>query len=250
MSSLAPTEALALAGLVIVASYTVFGLTGFGSSITGVPFLAQLYPVRVVVPTMLAFDLCAGLLLATRQRAHLERREMVSLLPFIVVGMLVGGTLLVHAPERWLMMGLGAFVLLYSASQLVAPASSRVASPRWAAPAGLVGGALSALYGTGGPLYTMYLARRIVEPMRLRATLAVLIFLSALMRLVLFTSSGLLQQHEVWHLVLALAPCAAIGYVIGTRLHGRVSVTAARRCVWAVIVLGGFGMLVRGAALP
>jgi uncharacterized membrane protein YfcA len=250
VTGLAPIEALAIAGVVVVAAYTVFGLTGFGSSITGLPFLAQVYPVRVVVPTMLVFDLCASLLLATRQRSNVERGELVSLLPFVVIGMLVGGTLLSQAPERWLMLGLGAFVLLFASGQLRTAEARSAVSTRWAGPAGVAGGALSALYGTGGPLYTLYLARRIAEPMRLRATLAVLIFASALMRLVVFTGSGLLLQPAVGQLALALLPCAALGYLIGTRLHGRVGVAAARRAVWAVIVLGGLGMLVRGALAP
>ena len=63
---------------------------------------------------MLVFDLCAGLLLGLRNRRDVDRGELLRLVPFVAVGMMLGVTALVRAPERWLLGVLGAFVFGYA----------------------------------------------------------------------------------------------------------------------------------------
>ena len=246
MIAFSPGESLLIAGVIVTLAYTVFGLTGFGASIVGLPFLAQLYPLRVLVPSMLTFDLCAALLLGLKNRAHVERREIVRLIPFILVGMAVGVTVLSHAPERWLMLVLGSFILAYAAWSLFARGATRHVSTAWSAPAGVVGGAFTALYGTGGPVYTIYLVRRLADKASLRATIGVVVLFTALTRLVLFAATGLLLQAPVLELTLSLLPGALLGYALGSRLHGAISGAAAARTVWTLLIVGAVGMLWRG----
>ena len=123
-------------------------------------------------------------------------------------------------------------------------------SSRWAVPAGLVGGAFTALYGTGGPIYTIYLARRLPDKAQLRATIGVLIFCTALIRLVLFTGSGFYTQAGLLPLAFALLPCALVGYLLGCHLHARMSSQRAVQAVWALLIFGGTGLLLRAVAMP
>ena len=121
--------AAALAGL----AYTVFGLTGFGAAIVGVPLLAHFFPIRFAVPMMLVFDLLRRP--SSRPQEPARRRsqaELLRLAPFVALGMLLGITALVRAPERWLIAVLGVFVFAYAAWSLVNRAAPRPIS----APAG------------------------------------------------------------------------------------------------------------------
>ena len=77
-----PFASIAAAGAIITFAYTVFGITGFGATIVGVPLLAQFLPIRFVVPMMLVFDLSAGLLLGLRNRGDVDRGELLRLAPF------------------------------------------------------------------------------------------------------------------------------------------------------------------------
>src|SRR5664279_894147 len=154
-----PLATIAAAAVVVTLAYTVFGLTGFGAAIVGVPLLAHFFPIRFAVPMMLVFDLCAGLLLGLRNRRDVDRRELLRLAPFVAIGMVLGVTALVHAPERWLLGVLGAFVFSYAAWSLLNRAALLPISARWVVPAGMAGGVFTALYGSGGPIYTVYLAR-------------------------------------------------------------------------------------------
>lgn len=241
-----PWPTLLSAALIVLLAYTVFGLTGFGAAIVGIPLLAHFFPLRFAVPMMLVFDLFAALLLGLKNRRYLDRGEVLRLLPFLLVGMAVGVSLLARAGERWLLLLLGAFVLGYGGWSLLRKTQPLPVSARWAIPAGLVGGAFTALYGTGGPIYTLYLARRLRDPAVLRATIGILIFGTALIRLALFTGSGFYAQPGLLALALALLPCAVAGYFIGSRLHARMPAQRAAQVLWLLLVAGGASLLWRG----
>lgn len=245
-----PLTTLLAAAAIVTLGYVVYGLTGFGSSIVAVPLLALFFPLRFAVPMMLVFDLLTGLLLGLRHRHQVSRHELLQLLPIVAVGMVAGVVLLVRVPERWLLMGLGAFVVTYAAWSLLSRVVPRPVSSRWALPAGLIGGAFTALYGTGGPVYTIYLARRLSDKAQLRATIGVLIFSTALIRLVLFTGSGFYAQTGLLPLAFSLLPCAVIGYLLGTWLHVRMSTPRAVQAVWALLIFGGTSLLLRALAMP
>jgi uncharacterized protein len=241
--------ALGCAAAFVTLGYVVFGLTGFGASIVAIPLLVQFFPLRFVVPLMLVFDLFAGSLLGLRNRRHLSRPELLRLLPCLAIGMVGGLTLLIHVPERWLLLALGGFVGAYAVWSLLNRAPVRPASAGWAWPAGLIGGAFTALYGTGGPVYTMYLARRLPDKDTLRATIGVLIFCTAFFRLVLFAATGLYAQQSLLKLALGLMPFALGGYLIGSELHSRLPSRLAIRAVWFLLLASGIGLLVRAAGM-
>ncbi|MEO6624217.1 MAG: sulfite exporter TauE/SafE family protein [Burkholderiaceae bacterium] len=237
------------AALIVTFAYTVYGLTGFGATIVAVPWLAHFFPLRFAVPMMLVFDLFAGLLLGLKNRKHLDRKELLRLLPFLLLGMAAGVTLLVQASERWLLMLLGAFVLGYAAWSLLRKVSPAPISAVWAIPAGVIGGAFTALYGTGGPVYMIYLARRLPDKTVLRATIGVLIFGTALIRLALFTGSGFYTQRGLLPLALALLPCALIGYLAGSKLHAHLPTPRVIQAVWLLLIAGGASLLWRGLTM-
>ena len=244
-----PLSTVAAAALAVTLAYTVFGLTGFGAAIVGVPLLAHVVPIRFAVPMMLVFDLCAGLLLGLRNRRDVDRAELLRLAPFVALGMILGVTALVRAPERWLLGVLGAFVFAYAAWSLLNRAAARQISARWAVPAGITGGVFTALYGSGGPIYTVYLARRLGDANRLRASIAVLIFCTAWARLALFSGTGLLFQPSLLRLAVVLLPCAVAGYFIGSHLHRRLAPERARRAIWLLLLASGASLLWRAVSI-
>jgi uncharacterized membrane protein YfcA len=240
-----PIGTLVQAALVVTASYVVYGLSGFGAAIFGVPLLVHLFPLRFVVPMMLVFDLCAGLLLGLHNRQRVDWRELRRLAPFVVVGMVLGVTALVQLPERWLLLLLGSFVSSYAAWSLFSRTVPSEISTRWAVPAGAVGGVFTALYGTGGPIYTLYLARRLSDKTALRASIGVMIFFTAWARLALFASAGLLFQPGLLALAVCLLPCVALGYAMGSRLHRALPPWQTTRVLWMLLMAGGVNLVWR-----
>lgn len=241
-----PGASLGIAALIIVWAYIVYGLTGFGSSITALPLLVQFIPLREAVPLILVFDLFVGVLMGLNNRRVIDRGEVKRLLPFMLAGMVLGVTLLVSVPERALLILLGVFVLAYSAWSLVLRPEVKPLSSRWAGAFGTFGGVFTALFGTGGPIYTIYLARRLPDKTVLRATISGLLFLSALARLVLFTGAGLYAQPQVLPLAAVLLPCALLGLYLGNHLHHRLPQQRVVQLVWVILIVGGAGLMWRG----
>ncbi len=244
-----PWITLLSATLIVTVAYTVYGLTGFGATIIAIPLLAHFFPLRFAVPMMLVFDLFAGLLLGLKNRKYLDRQELLRLLPFLLLGMGAGVTLLVQASERWLLLLLGTFVLSYASWSLLSKVAPAPVSAHWAIPAGVIGGAFTGLYGTGGPVYMIYLARRLPDKTVMRATIGVLIFGTALIRLALFTGSDFYTQRNLLPLAFALLPCALIGYLAGSHLHARMPAHRVMRAVWLLLIAGGASLFWRGLTI-
>ncbi|WP_020655928.1 sulfite exporter TauE/SafE family protein [Massilia niastensis] len=238
-------DTIALLALIILLAYTVFGLTGFGSAITAMPLLVLLIPLRMAVPLMLVFDLAAGLLLGLKNRRVVDRKELLRLVPFMLVGMSIGLFALVKAPERLLLLTLGIFILAYCAWSLLLRPEVRQISSRWSMPLGITGGVFTALFGTGGPIYTIYLARRLDDKLVLRATISSLIFISGLSRLAMFSSAGLYGQESLPMLAAFLLPCALAGLYLGNYLHSRLPAARVVQAIWAVLIVGGASLVLR-----
>jgi uncharacterized membrane protein YfcA len=232
---------------IMVFAYTVFGITGFGSSLVAMPLLVLVVPLRTAVPLMLVFDLVSGLLLGLKNRRHIDLREGVRLVPFMLAGMAVGVLALVRTPERRLLLVLGLFILGLSAWNLLGRSGPRQLSPRWAAPFGIVGGFFTALFGTGGPFYTIYLTCRVHDKLALRATIGGVLFFSAVSRLVLFTGAGLYGQPGLPLLAATLLPFAMTGLTLGSRLHQRLPADRARQAIWVVLLAGGASLVLRNS---
>jgi uncharacterized protein len=236
-----------LAPLVALLGYVVYGLTGFGSTVVAVPLLALFTPLRFAVPLMLLLDLIFGSWAGVRFRKHAQYREIGVLLPCTLIGMIAGVTLLVTLNGRVLLGVLGCCVLVYGVYCLSQPPARTRLGSAWAAPLGIIGGVFAAMFGTGGPVYVIYLSARIHDKSQLRATMATVIFVSGVMRLVVFGVTGLLQQDGLWQAWLMLLPVGVLGFWLGNRLHQVLPSASILRMVYGLLVLSGISLLVRVA---
>ena len=232
---------------VVALAYLVLGLTGLGSAMVAVPGLVHFMPLTAAVPLVLLFDMVSTASVGARHWRQVSRPELWRLVPFMAIGVAAGVGTLTGVAARPLLAVLGVFVIANSAWNLWAPASRRLVSRTWAAPAGVVGGVFSALFGTGGPVYASYLARRLVEDASaLRATLALTILASALLRVGAFAGAGLYRPDLLltW---LVLLPFCLLGPWAGGRLHGRVPPARARQVLFVVLLVAGVMVLARAA---
>jgi uncharacterized protein len=233
----------------VLLGYTVFGFGGFGANIVALPLLAQVMPLRLAVPLLLLMDLLFALRIGLKDRQQVQGSEIRRLAPTMLIGMALGAWALSRVAEAWLVGLLGTFVTAYALWSLLGRAATQPLSPRWAWPAGLGGGVFSALYGTGGPIYTIYLARRIEGAASLRATVGTVVLGSALIRLLLFTGVGLFAQGQLPWLALAALPCAALGFALGSWLQGRLAPQRVRRIIWLMLLASGVSLLARSLLL-
>src|SRR6185295_2531354 len=105
-----PPETLVVVALVIFVGYTVFGATGFGASPITIPVLAHVLPLTFVLPLAALLDLGSGLALGLHTRRQADTRELLTLVPFTLLGLTLGITLLVNLPRNASVLALGLFV--------------------------------------------------------------------------------------------------------------------------------------------
>lgn len=236
----------AIAAIVFLA-YVVLGLTGLGSAMVAVPGLVHFLPLTVAVPLVLLLDMVSTVSLGARNWRRVSRAELVRLVPFMAAGIALGVGALTGLAQRPLLVLLGVFVIANSAWNLRPRAGRGEVSRAWAAPAGVAGGIFSALFGTGGPVYASYLARRLVDDAAaLRATIVTTILASALLRVGAFASAGLYHRGLLlaWA---ALLPFCLLGLWVGGTLHGRMPPERARQALFLVLLVAGVTVLGRAA---
>ena len=236
--------AAAVAAPTVFLAYAVFAIAAFGTALIAAPVLAQVMPVAKVVPLLSLLDFIAAAASLLRLRGSVSRAEMKRLLPWMVVGAAAGAWLLLVLPARATMLALGVFVAAYGVRGLLSRGEPKALSHRWAAPFGLVGGALGGMFGTGGFIYAMYLSRRL-ESDAMRATQSALIFLSTLIRTVIFALAGVYADADLLLLFALLLPAMALGLFAGNRVRLRLGRVQFLRILHALLAASGIALVWR-----
>jgi uncharacterized protein len=212
-----------------------------------VPLLVQLYPLTTVVPMMVIMDICASLYLGRKVSGDAEKRELLWLFPFTLIGMALGITLLIQSPSEPLLLTLGVFAA-FNGLRILFQRNNKahIAIHRWwALPFGVAGGVFTALFATGGPIYVSYLGMRIDNPKVLRATMAFAIFMLTILRLIFMLIVGLILSWDVLILATVLMLPLFVGIAAGTRFHTKLSQTAMKRSVGLILLFSGSMLLLR-----
>ena len=237
---------LAYAAAILLLAYFVRGISGFGSGLIAVPLLALRFPLPQVVPFMLVADFAASALVGGLNFRHLEWTEIRRLMPATLAGVALGTGLLVSLPAAALLTTLGGFILIFALrGLLVRQGPFQPVSPGWAYPAALTGGAVSGLFGTGGPPYVIYLSHRIRDKSVLRATLSGLFFLEGLVRILTFLAAGLLGDARTWLDSLLAAPLIVAALYLGSHVHTRLSDAQMLRLVNLLLLGSATAVLVK-----
>lgn len=234
-----------VAPLTVILGYTVFGLSGFGSTAITVPILAHFLPVSYLVPMMAVIDcVCSGFV-GTTNREHVAKGELLWLIPVMFGGFAIGATVLVKVPDHYLRGALGLFAMAIGGYSIVNPSVHRRIARLWVVPIGLLGGAVATVFGAGGPIYATYLSARLGDKSQVRATTSTIISISAFSRAVIYAVSGLLLHAAIGLGVLVLAPFMWIGLKLGTRIHLGLTQQQMRRVVGGLLVFTGLSLVWR-----
>lgn len=247
MSELAalPPVFWVVAPLTILFAYTVFGMSGFGSTVIAVPILANWLPLTFLVPLMALGDLVAAVFVGGTNRRHVSGAELGRLLPFMIGGIALGVTALVNVPQPPLKAGLGLFAIAVGLHSILNPSPKGTISPWWCVPAGTVAGVLAAVFGAGGPVNVAYLAGRLRDKARIRSTVSVIISISATLRTALYAAAGLVLKGGILAAFALGIPFAWAGIALGTRIHTGLTNEQMRRVVGGVLVASGGVLLAR-----
>jgi uncharacterized membrane protein YfcA len=240
-----PVETIAAMVLIALVAYTILGISGFGSALVNIPLLAHFLPLTTILPILVLVDFTATLTNGVKFRNDIDMREIKTLIPTMVVGIVIGVVLLSRVPGAALLSVLGASIALYGIYRLREPITRNFISPAWGYFAGLAGGLMGGLFGIGGPIYATYMSRRTNDYGKMRATMAAIFTVSTGVRIAAFIVAGFFLDPAVWWGVAIILPFMFIGLNIGHRLHGKLDSKHLSYFVSLLLVASGISLVAR-----
>ena len=235
---------LGLAALIVITAYTFRGVAGFGSGLIAIPLLVLILPISVVVPMMVLLDYTASISHSIKHREATQWHIIWPLLPFTVIGVLLALFLFKTVDTTLLVKSLGVFILLFALYNLFVPTPRHQGSKLWAVPAGILGGLVGTLFGTGGPLYVIYLQLRHLNKTAFRATVASIFMIDGGIRVAGFLLSGFFTRETLLLAVSAL-PLMLLAMYLGGHIHTTISQTTFHRAIGVLLLGSGTALLVK-----
>ena len=223
----------------------IYGITGFGSALITIPLASHFVPLPFALAVFTLVDFASALRIGFQNPKDAVKVEIARMVPFILIGTVIGVTLLVNLPRAKAMLALGVFVLLYAVYALFSRPGATVVSRHWAYLAGVMGGVTGTVFGAGGPPYAIYLSHRPLSKEQFRATLTLTTVFSIGMRITAFIITGLMLKVEVGVAAAFAVVATMVGLSVASWAFKRVTRELLLRLVAALLFVNGISLIVR-----
>jgi uncharacterized membrane protein YfcA len=230
---------LAVALVVVAVGALIQGSIGIGLGILTVPILSLIDPVMAPVPTLL-LAIPLAISMAWRERTEVQSRSVIWLLLGRFPGAILGLGLLALATQRTLDILIASSVLV--AVSILSTGIKMPRNPVTELITGVTAGIMGMVASMGGPPAALLFKEE--RGPTVRATLAVFFSFGLIVTLIARIVAGEITSDDVV-LGALLFPGLAVGYVMSSRLRGRVDAMALRPAILAVSSLAAVGLLVR-----
>lgn len=234
-----------LAGIVLV-SFTVQALTGFGSIIIAVTLGSHFLPIDVLLPILVPLDLLLNGYITARYWKKVDMPLLMKkVFPFMGAGLAAGIIFINKLSEITLKLVFGVFIVLLSSWELIN--SYRKRAPRNITQGEtalflLIGGLAQGVFASGGPPVVYALGRTIRDRGIFRSTLSCLWLIANAILTVDYFVTGRLTLTTTRQSLLLLLPVLA-GIIIGDRFHHRVNEKHFRIIVYCLLLVAGVSIL-------
>ena len=227
--------------LLLGVSKSGFG-AGFGS--LAVPLMALSVSVpkaaAILMPLLLVMDLM-GL---AAFRNDVDRALLRFMLPFSMLGVVIGTLMFKWLDARWVAGLVGVFTLLFLAQRLLFPPRPDSPPPPrwWGALLVTASGFTSFVAHAGGPPLNAYVVPLRLKPLVYTGTMAFLFFFINMAKWLPYAWLGLLDMHNLMT-SLVLMPLAPLGVWMGVRIARRIQPLLFYRFIYAGMLLTGSKLL-------
>src|SRR3989344_2562061 len=177
-------------------------IAGFGSSTIFLPLALFFVDFKTALVLVAIFHISGNLGRITFFRHWLDRKLLVLFGVPSVILTIVGALMVNYAPQELLKLGLGVFLLLFSAASFIKPDFSFRANPQNAVIGGGLSGFLAGLIGTGGALRGAFLTSFQLKKEIYIATAAAIALAADITRIPIYLGSGFLGEEYYYYIPL------------------------------------------------
>lgn len=233
------------AGVVIIAlAYLVRGIAGFGSGLIAIPLLLFFMPFSSAVPLIVLLDYVASFSQGMSNRRDIRWNEILMLIPFSLIGVALALFVISKASAMLLVKALGVFIIAFALYTLSGFTPKAGAARAWGALAGILGGLIGTMFGTGGPFYVTYFKARGLEKAAFRATFATMFLIDGAARLSGYAGAGLFTTSYLV-VVAATLPIMGVFLYIGGRIHTKLTQHDFQRGISLLLIVSGIALLAK-----
>ena len=237
---------------VVIMSYTVEAMAGFGSTILAVAICAHFLPLEFLVPVLLLVNLVLSSYVVIRHRKHIAKKYLFQrVLPIVGLGAFLGSYLFknLSGESGKIKFIFGIFITILSLFELIQIIKTShhtnqkklkgYQSFLWL----LGGGLMQGMYASGGPMIVYQLSRQGLSKQTFRATLSSL-WLSVNTFLVLnYIISGILSS-DIFKTGILLIPSVIIGIISGEKLHNWINERYFKIFIYFMLIVVGILLIV------
>lgn len=229
---------LFLACIIIFISAVVQGATSFGFSLLALPLLGLLYPLKVVVPTLVALSLLLNSIILIKLRVKPHIKELLILGVFAILTIPIGVKLLLVMDESALKIIVSLLLIIVSILMLKGIKIQLKNKKLSYAIAGIFSGILNGAVSLSGPPIVILLANEGKDKNSFRSSLTFLFILLNIYTIMLYIYNGLFLDPALYKMTL-LIPFMIIGSVFGIYLGNKINDLTFKKLVLNLLLIMG-----------
>lgn len=229
-------------GLVVFTTFTLEGISGFGSTVLALPFIIMLLGIDQAVPLLSTLGWLLAMFIIVRSRHKIDLKEYRFIALNVALGVPAGLFLSSKLPEKPLIALLVAvmfFVGIRGVATQFRPAltaGNKPAEHSWLMRAILFcGGIIHGAFSSGGPVIIIYASKALPDKSLFRVTLSLLWLTTNSIMLATWTIRGDVWTAEIGKSLLCALPFVSAGIIFGDCLHHQVNQRVFRILVYSVL---------------
>lgn len=228
------------------AAYFVKGLCGFANTLVFTSILSFSTANAGISPIDLLLGYPANLVLAWKNRKHLNAGIYVPLCFLVLAGSLPGIFLLKHADVRSIKLVFGVVVIALGLEMLIRTYQKQTGKPPaklLLAIIGVASGILCGLFGVGA-LLAAYVGRVTQDTASFKANISAVFIVENTFRIILYTVLHLITVQTIKTAVL-LIPFVVLGFVLGMKSSSILPETTVKRIMTILLILSGISLIIQ-----
>lgn len=207
--------------LIIACAFFTQSLIGFGSGLIAVPMLSLFMPVQDAVTIIAILQLSMGLLIYYNKH-NIIWPHVVSLIPGMVIGVVIGIFALKHIDGNTMRLVLAGYIVLHLLRTHAGfDPFKKAMEISGAHIAGGIGGMLNAMTGGGGPAFIPYLRSKMPTQSQFRANINTILVISNIPRVIGAYGTGMMNADTIMWTLYGI-PSFLIALFFGQKLHDKI----------------------------